>query len=133
MPNTSRLHRYQVSSSDNANTRVIFVRADTSSTTLSLNGTANLEAVPTSAGQTYRIVLQGRGGAKSNVSHARNVAIVMTGAAPPLSVGSRATIPVFREATFDLYQVGQTGTYLGGACRCVGKRDGAPSTLGFGS
>lgn len=132
MPNTSRLWRYQISSSDNSLVRNVLVRADTSANTLILASVTNSEPAALNANQTFNIVLQGRGGAKSKISYARTVTVVMTAAAAPLTVGSRAIIPVFRRDRFASYSVGQTGTYLGGACQCIGKSDGVPSASGAG-
>lgn len=130
MPNESRLWRYEVSASNRAFRRHVFVRADISASSLASAAVVNTEPVAIAAQNTLRIVLQGRGGPKAKISHARSVTVVMTEASPPLSIGSRAVIPIFREDRFGQFQVGEVASYLGVLCRIVDKADGSPDVNG---
>lgn len=130
MPNESRLWRYEVSTSNNAVRRHVFVRADISASSLASAGVVNAEPAAVGVQNTLRIVLQGRGGRKAKISHARTVTVVMTEASPPLSIGSRAVIPIFREDRFEQFQVGGVASYLGRLCRIVDKADGSPDING---
>lgn len=130
MSNAARLYRYQARTSDGSAIRNIRVRADTSAATLTLGGQSNAEPASGGGSNNLLVVIQGRGGPKSKISHARTVTVRMTQAGGGLSIGSTVIVPVFQVARWEGYSVGQVGTIAGFACVCTVKTDGSPTTAG---
>jgi len=98
------------------------VRAQPETKELTIDGVANAyPAGPATAGVS-RIRL--RKGKRAFGPAIRTATVVLTasgtGETAEYEEGTRHVIPLFAQATYDAYEVDQTGTYLGIACRVVG-------------
>jgi len=98
------------------------VRAQPETKGLTIGGVANdYPAGPATSGVS-RIRL--RKGKRAVGPAIRTATVVLTadgtGETGEYEAGTRHVVPLFSQDTYDAYQIDQTGTYLGIACRVVG-------------
>jgi len=130
MSNSSRIYRYRVMSSNGSTEQTVFVRGDVDASSLVLNGRTNAEPASQALDRTTRIILQGRGGPKSKISHARSVTVIVSSVSGGGATGRRVVVPVFSMSNWRAYRVGQVGTIGGLTCECVAVEDGLPNVFG---
>lgn len=104
-------------------TNVIYpIRAQPETKGLTIGGVANAyPAGPASTGVSRIRLRKGRRAVGPTI---RTATVILTaagtGETAEYLAGTRHVVPLFAQATWDEYQIDQTGTYLGIACRVVG-------------
>lgn len=130
MSGPREIFRYELIASNGTSTRVCFVEADASAGTLVLENVANLQAaLPTSANR-LRMEIPIAVTPRGKKARARLVEVEFTEGVPPGRSTRKSWVPVFIAARFSLYEIGQTGTFMGLPVKMTAKLDGSPTVRG---
>jgi len=124
------IFRYHVRALDGVTLYVVYVEADADAAGLVLGGVTNTQAPTATSNRVLEAEIPMLSGRRGRKCRARAVQIEYTASSGPVVAGASAWVPVFRNATFASYVVGQTGTHRGVACVLLRKLDGSPTVRG---